>query len=173
MKKKLLFAGEVYEIELTVNNGDARAVSRGMELVLPILARRDELILLRQDGATLKAYIHRDKDRIYVRVAGRHWVFEDVTRRDEHGAAGVGGAVDNVVTPMPGSVIKVLVAPGERVKAGKTLVIVEAMKMENEVKAPADVVIAKVNVKPGQQVSAGQVLVEFEASDGEGGSATN
>jgi glutaconyl-CoA/methylmalonyl-CoA decarboxylase subunit gamma len=67
-----------------------------------------------------------------------------------------------VLSPMPGKVVKVLVAVGDEVKSGQGVVVVEAMKMENELKAPKDGKIKAVAVKEGQPVEAGQNLVTLE-----------
>jgi biotin carboxyl carrier protein len=64
---------------------------------------------------------------------------------------------------MPGLVVRVQVQPGENVAAGDSLVVLEAMKMENELKAGAPGVVKSVRVAPGEAVEKGQVLVEFEA----------
>jgi biotin carboxyl carrier protein len=63
-----------------------------------------------------------------------------------------------VRSPMPGKVVKLLVQPGAEVKAGQGLVVVEAMKMENEMRAPRDGTIAEVTVREGQAVEAGETL---------------
>ena len=63
---------------------------------------------------------------------------------------------------MPGKVIKVLVAPGATVEAGQGLIVVEAMKMQNEMKAPKDGKIARVHAKEGTTVAAGEPLVVVE-----------
>ena len=60
--------------------------------------------------------------------------------------------------PMPGKVIKVLVKPGDAIKSGQGLLVVEAMKMENELRAPRDGVIGEVKVAEGQPVEANQTL---------------
>ncbi len=67
-----------------------------------------------------------------------------------------------VQSPMPGKVVKVLVAVGDEVKAGQGVVVVEAMKMENELKAPKDGKVKAVAAKEGQAVEAGQNLVTLE-----------
>jgi pyruvate carboxylase subunit B len=63
---------------------------------------------------------------------------------------------------MPGLVAKVLVAPGAVLAAGAGVLVLEAMKMENELRAPAPGVVAAVRVAAGQTVEKGQVLVELE-----------
>jgi acetyl/propionyl-CoA carboxylase alpha subunit len=64
--------------------------------------------------------------------------------------------------PMPGRVLAVRTAPGERVSKGQVLVVLEAMKMEHEVRAPEDGVVQEIPVEPGQQVDAGALLVVLE-----------
>lgn len=70
-----------------------------------------------------------------------------------------------IKAPMPGMIVRVDVAPGDKVKAGQGVVIIEAMKMENELKAEAAGVVAKVLAQPGSPVEKGAVLVEFAAHE--------
>ncbi len=63
---------------------------------------------------------------------------------------------------MPGLVVKVEVEPGQKINKGDGLLIVEAMKMENEIKAQSPGVIKEIKVKPGQPVEKNQILVVFE-----------
>ena len=74
--------------------------------------------------------------------------------------AGAVGAV-SVKAPMPGNILDVKVAAGASVKAGDVLVILEAMKMENEIVAPQDGTVASVNVHKGDTVNSGDVLVSM------------
>ena len=67
-----------------------------------------------------------------------------------------------IKVPMPGKVVDVLVAEGDQVKTGQTLVIVSAMKMDSEYKTGKDGVIKKINVKPGDTVDSDQVLIVLE-----------
>ena len=91
-------------------------------------------------------------------------------RRRERAAArsGSGAARDAVVSPMQGTVLSVRVQDGERVSAGQVLCIVEAMKMENEVRAHRDGVVSGLSVAPGQPVRTGQVIctIGSEGADG-------
>ena len=66
-----------------------------------------------------------------------------------------------VKAPMPGNILDVKVAAGASVKAGDVLVILEAMKMENEIVAPQDGTVASVNVNKGDTVNSGDVLVSM------------
>ena len=75
-------------------------------------------------------------------------------------AAGAAGAVA-VKAPMPGNILDVKVKAGASVKAGDVLVILEAMKMENEIVAPQDGTVASINVNKGDTVNSGDVLVSM------------
>jgi biotin carboxyl carrier protein len=71
-------------------------------------------------------------------------------------------AVKTIKAPMPGLVVRILVEPGQSVAAGEGVLVVEAMKMENELKAPADGIVARLDVVPGQAVEKGAVLAVLE-----------
>jgi biotin carboxyl carrier protein len=71
-----------------------------------------------------------------------------------------------VRSPMPGRVVRVLVAPGDAVTAGQGVAVLEAMKMENEVKTSAPGVVAEVHVRPGAAVEASAPLVTFAREPG-------
>ena len=64
--------------------------------------------------------------------------------------------------PMPGMVLKIMVASGQEVKKGDSLLVLEAMKMENIIKSPADLIIKSVQVKITDKVEKGQVMIKFQ-----------
>lgn len=70
--------------------------------------------------------------------------------------------VSDIKAPMPGLVLKVLVAEGDEIKKGDNLFVLEAMKMENIIKAPADAAIKNIKIKPGDKVEKGQLLILFK-----------
>jgi biotin carboxyl carrier protein len=82
-------------------------------------------------------------------------------RRDE-AAAGAAAAPKQVTAPMPGKVVKLLVQPGDVVAARQGIVVVEAMKMENELRAPRAGRVAEIRVTEGASVEAGAVLAVIE-----------
>jgi biotin carboxyl carrier protein len=81
---------------------------------------------------------------------------------DQLGLSSLNSAkVSELKAPMPGLVLKLFVSEGSEVKKGDNLFILEAMKMENIIKSPADVVIKTIKMKPGDKVEKGQVLLIF------------
>ncbi len=76
--------------------------------------------------------------------------------------ASVSAGGDVVTSPMPGKILRILVKEGESVKTGQGLLVLEAMKMENEIPAPKDGVIKKILVKEGDTVDTGKPLIELE-----------
>jgi biotin carboxyl carrier protein len=97
---------------------------------------------------------------------GDRWDVEVVDERTRHIRSLTAGAERQrgpviLRAPMPGLVMRVLVEPGQEVVVGAGLVVLEAMKMENELKAPAAGTVGAVRAQAGQAVEKGQVLVEF------------
>jgi len=102
----------------------------------------------------------------------RHEV-EVIDERTRHirsltGGGQKGGGQSVLKAPMPGLVVRIGVEAGSRVEAGAPLVVLEAMKMENELRATGAGVVKGIKVKPGQAVEKGQVLVEFEVGQVDG-----
>jgi biotin carboxyl carrier protein len=75
--------------------------------------------------------------------------------RHHHGVA-------EILAPMPGKVVRVQTESGATVQKGAGVIVVEAMKMQNEMKSPRDGVVVSINVKPGDTVNAGDVLAVIE-----------
>ena len=95
---------------------------------------------------------------ITLQLAGREYHLWDASQRRRVAPPGPG----DLCAPMAGRIIRVLVQPGESVKAGTPLLILEAMKMEQQIIAPHDGVIALLLCREGDQVSAGTELVVVE-----------
>ncbi len=96
---------------------------------------------------------------IVVMAGGDSWIFavEDPFAEDDSAMA----SADRLLAPMPGKIVRVFARAGERVKRGQPLVVLEAMKMENTLVAPADAEIAALDVAVGDQVDGGAVVVRF------------
>jgi len=98
---------------------------------------------------------------IWVGRAGGVWRFSR-DRAPRGGGAQHAGGAGPVTSPMPGVVVSVNVAPGERVRAGQVLIVVEAMKMEHVVSATSEGTVSAVLVRPGQSVGLDEPLAEME-----------
>jgi len=117
---------------------------------------------LRQGSAEHRVGAFVQGDRVAVQLAGQGLVGTVTDARDKALSKGSGAQEGVVATPMPGLVVRVPVVEGQDVHTGQVLVVVEAMKMENEYKSPFDGRIAKVHVPAGVAVEAGTVLVTVE-----------
>jgi len=111
------------------------------------------------DGHRTAAPVTCAGDRLYVQVARGTVGFDVVPRFVVPGPEAPTGGL---VAPMPGVILDVRCAPGDVVDAGQTLVVLEAMKMEHQVRAPADGVVAEVRVAKGAHVENGTVLLVLD-----------
>ena len=100
----------------------------------------------------------------WAEVGGRVFTVEVTDPREAVAGRAAGGGVGQmkIAAPMPGKVIRVLVSEGESVTAGQGLVVVEAMKMQNEMKAPRDGIVVTLKAQEAATVAAGEVLMILE-----------
>jgi biotin carboxyl carrier protein len=126
---------------------------------------------LRLGGRSLRVLPRRNgRGNWELEVEGVRWSAEVMDRGQEairaaRKAAGHGSGPQPLRAPMPGLVVRVEVAVGDEVAAGQGVAIVEAMKMENELKAPAPARVKAIHCREGMAVEKDTVLVEFEALD--------
>lgn len=117
-----------------------------------------------QDGRSFLFRVAPVNGAVLVSVAGRDYkvVASDPRAGGRHGRHTLGEGRQNIGAPMPGKVIRVLVAEGDAVQHGQGLAVVEAMKMQNEVRAPRDGRVVAIKAKAGDAVTAGAVLLTIE-----------
>ncbi len=156
--------GREIEVEVLRHGGGyrVRIGERWMEADFVNLSRYIRSLRL-EDGTQVALVHHRDGNMHEISHAGGTVHVEIVDplaarrkRRDDE--VGGGGVVKAL---MPGRVVRVLVSKGETVSKGASLLILEAMKMENEIQAPVDGVVDGVFVEPGQTVEAGAELMHI------------
>jgi biotin carboxyl carrier protein len=107
----------------------------------------EEALMVLVDGQPFRVEIQEERERRLRAAAGK-------------GEVKAGKRV--VTAPMPGKVVRLLVRPGDAVQPGDGIIVVEAMKMENELKAPAAGTVKEIRVEEGRPVSGGDVLVVIE-----------
>lgn len=152
---------ETYAI--TVGEGEPTAVQLG-DKTIEVNSRRVEsdvwsLII---DGESYEATIQTVKDKLRVSLRGATWDVTICDPRRRRATASSSNAVEGmqvISSPMPGRVVKVEVAVGDKVEAGQGIVIVEAMKMENELEAEGSGIVKEIKCEAGQAVEDGQTLV--------------
>jgi biotin carboxyl carrier protein len=115
-----------------------------------------EEVTVSPDAATRQLAVRVGPMRVLVGVNNRR----RPGRAGDAGADGTGP--QRLVAPMPGKVVRVLVKPGDAVRARQPLVVVEAMKMENELRAGRDGTVAEVHAREGLSVDAGALLVVIQ-----------
>ncbi len=116
------------------------------------------------DGRSYEARVENAQDGAYVTIRGRRLrvELEDPRRASRKSRGRRADGPLQVTAPMPGKIVRLLVAPGDEVIAGQGLVVMEAMKMQNELKAARPGRIASIPVHEGDTVSAGDILAVIE-----------
>ena len=130
------------------------------------------------DGKSYRIPATRREDgRWDLHLRGRRYTAEAVDERtrairDMAASSGEPTGPRPIRAPMPGLVLKLEVEVGDRVEAGQGVAIVEAMKMENELRAEAPGVVTRIHVAPGQAVEKDQILIDLQAPDEAGEDAS-
>ena len=168
MKYAVLVDGQVIEVEV---DGDRVAVAGEIHTAtlgaIPGTPLR-QLVLNGRPSTLVVESLGRGRWALV--PGGERWEVEVLDERTRH-IRRLTASVDRPLVapalkaPMPGLVLRVQVAAGQHVQAGAGLVVLEAMKMENELKAPMAAVVKILRVRPGEAVEKGQILLEFDASE--------
>lgn len=98
--------------------------------------------------------------QLWVHLDGETFTYESTQTRSRSGKA-ASAKPNEIHAPMPGKIVKIQAAPGEKVQEGQALVVMEAMKMEYTLKVKANAVVDQVLVQAGDQVTLGQLLVKL------------
>jgi biotin carboxyl carrier protein len=155
---------KTYEIEIN-NEGEITLDGRRLAMDLQSVAGQPVYSLI-VDGRSFEAYVVPGEEGMEVVLAGRlyHVTVEDERlRRLRQASTGltVRAGEFHLKAPMPGLVVAVPVEEGQKVERGADLVILESMKMQNELKAPRDGTVAHVRVRPGDRVDQNQILISL------------
>lgn len=156
--------GKHYRLELQQADGCWTCRLDGREVeVDAVLARRD-VLSLRIGNKAYEVKCERVGNDTHLWVGSMRYATEV---RDPRSLRGRSRAADEhgpkkLTAPMPGKVVRIMVAQGAEVEAGAGVLVVEAMKMQNEVKSPKKGTIQKIQVQEGAAVNAGDVLAIVE-----------
>jgi biotin carboxyl carrier protein len=164
MKNDVLIDGARRDVELV------RSVDEPSRLTITIDGRRvaadavkisSNVYSILLGARSLEVRVEAVVNGLVLHIAGREYRVEIVNLRSWRRGHGAGidlSGRQEISAPMAGKIVRVLVAPCEHVEAGQGLMVVEAMKMQNEIRAPKTGTVEHLLAKEGQTVSAGEVL---------------
>jgi biotin carboxyl carrier protein len=171
MKLKVNLSGKDHEVSLSLANGAAvvEVDGRHYDLEVRELTRGEYLLI--KGSHVYKCRVEAKRQRLSSRESFEvvlHGRNHDITiidpkrLRSAQSSGALHSGAAEIVSPMPGKIVRVLVAVGAHVEAGAGIVVVEAMKMQNEMNAPRAGVVVAINAEEGATVSAGDVLAVIE-----------
>jgi biotin carboxyl carrier protein len=168
MKLTAEIAGEKQELVLEYEGKRVLASIGERRYEVEVRALQPGVYLLLLDGEVYECRVDRQRGKqgaAEVTVGARAYAVTLTDPKRFRGSESAGAQLDGtaqIVAPMPGKVVRILVLPGAEVEAGAGLVVVEAMKMQNEMKSPKAGIVTSINVSTGATVNAGDVLAVVE-----------
>lgn len=160
---KLTIGDHTYELLVTHTGNHLSLVLGDDRYDVVVEHLQSDRLSIIDNGVRQHCHYHRDGDALYFQARGQSWAVHDVTHQPAAGACGSGSG--RVQAAMDGAIIDVLVAPGQPVRQGETLVVLEAMKMEHPVRADRDGIVRQVLAHKGDQVKRSQLLVEIATEE--------
>jgi biotin carboxyl carrier protein len=161
VKLEIALDGKTHQVELAEIGERLRCIVNGAPLAADAVEVAPGVYSILINGESLEARVEPDGRGLRLTVANREWQAEirdpREWRRNRSGAAEAEGR-QLVLAPMPGKIVRVLVGAGDAVEAKQGLMVVEAMKMQNEIRSPKSGTVERLLVNEGQTVNAGEVL---------------
>ena len=160
MKRQFLIGGSTFTLE-TISSGQRTLLVDGVPHRADIVRVEPDVYSVLVDGRSMEVAIDANGD-VWVDSARVSVEIQDPRKWSRGLAADAAHGPIVLKAAMPGKVVAVLVAVGEAIETGKGVLVVEAMKMQNEVKSPKAGTVQAIRVSTGDSVAAGQVLVVIE-----------
>jgi biotin carboxyl carrier protein len=165
MTYEILIEGKPHKLELSPAESGWDCTLDGKQYkVDAVIARRDVISVI-IDGDCYEAKREQLRDDLHIWVKAVRFAAEvrdPRSLRSRRAAAGAAAGPAKVVAPMPGKIVRILAREKDEVEAGAGVLVVEAMKMQNELKSPKKGTVSKLLVKEGALVNAGDVLAIVE-----------
>jgi biotin carboxyl carrier protein len=157
--------GKTHKVDLARGEAGWHCTLDGAPVNVDAVLTRPNVISLIIDGVAyeVKREIALNDTYVWVRSARfKTEVRDPRSLRSRRAAMGVGEGPQKLLAPMPGKVVRLIAKEGEEIEAGKPVLVVEAMKMQNELKATKSGTVQKICVAEGAAVNAGDVLAIVE-----------
>ena len=162
---EVTIAEKVYRVELVRTEQQWQCKLDGREMPLDVVSAQDGMLSLLLQGKSyeVKQETVGTESNVVVGQERFNASIRDPRSFRSRRRSGAGEqGVMKIKAPMPGKVVRILAPAGSQVEIGQSVVVIEAMKMQNELKAPKTGVVKKINVEEGAAVDAGQALAEVE-----------
>jgi len=166
MKLDATLDGAGRELEVTLTDGRLSGLRiDGVEHPVDIELLRPGVYSVLMGSRSLEVHVEREPDgTLAIQVEGVRRAVRVADPRSFKAAGGLGAAAgrQEVRAPMPGRIVRVLVEQDQEIRTGDGILVVEAMKMQNEIKAAIDGRVVQLSARAGDSVAAGQVLAVLE-----------
>jgi biotin carboxyl carrier protein len=162
---EVIIAEKVYRVELVRTEQEWKCKLDGRELPLDVVSAQDGMLSLLLQGKSYEVKQETVGTESNVVVGQERFsasVRDPRSYRSRRRSGASEQGVMKIKAPMPGKVVRILAPAGTQVEIGQSVVVIEAMKMQNELKAPKTGVVKKISVAEGAAVEAGQALAEVE-----------
>lgn len=162
---EVTIAEKVYRVELVRTEQEWKCKLDGRELPLDVVSAQDGMLSLLLQGKSYEVKQETVGTESNVVVGQERFsasVRDPRSFRSHRRSGASEQGVMKIKAPMPGKVVRILAPAGTQVEMGQSVVVIEAMKMQNELKAPKTGVVKKISVAEGAAVEAGQALAEVE-----------
>jgi biotin carboxyl carrier protein len=162
---EVTIAEKTYRVELLRAGPGWRCRLDGRDIPLDVTSTQDNVLSLLVDGKSYE--VKQENIATEASIVVGHERFSASIRdprsfRSRRRAGTAEHGIKKITAPMPGKVVRILAGVGAEVELGQSVIVIEAMKMQNELKAPKKGVIRKLSVIEGAAVEAGQALAEVE-----------
>jgi biotin carboxyl carrier protein len=157
--------GKQYQLELERVDGQWSCRLNGQPVTLDAVITRQNVLSLLMDGKSYEIKREVSPADLHLWVGSTRYeaeIRDPRSLRSRRAEAESADGVKKIVAPMPGKVVRILAREGTQVQAGQGVIVVEAMKMQNELKSPKQGMVQKVEVAEGAAVNAGDVLMIVE-----------
>jgi len=154
------YPGPAMKFEIGGQSHEATGSDSGGNFSLQVLKVTEDRVDALVEGVRRSFLVRQHGDDYYVRS---HRIQRKVTRLPRYPRHIGAGSHESANSPMPGQVLRIMVSEGQKVQPGEPLVALEAMKMEQTIKATMNGVVKSILVKPGEMVAPGQMLVEIQS----------